>query len=237
MKKIFFLLMISIWIAGCNGTPKNFEYVNLAPHEDTAPELKDYYYQGAALQAHYRLVLSTKKNNDKPPVICAEPFPEGASEAEYFRKFFSELDGRKTGSERRDKYNVTLPHPTHAVVKFYRDAVFALCQAAMNNWVGTENKGAHCKKTTEGKGAKNTKGGNASSPFFTKTITTEKDGKTITTEKETIACNEFEAQLFNLQDIALEMMRAGSREAAAREAEAKLELEKLKRDKNVPNKE
>ncbi|MGU9978310.1 MAG: hypothetical protein ACNYNY_06535 [Candidatus Oxydemutatoraceae bacterium WSBS_2016_MAG_OTU14] len=147
--KILISLLVCISLAGCvpNSAIKKPQPINLDPKEGS--------YVGVATEANQRLVLATAKKPkkvtpEKPgkankdstaliPIICAEPFPDGGSEYENLNKFISEKGDKKIGLEKNVTFNVTLPYASAPAVKFYRDGVFALCQAAMNGWIETDH--------------------------------------------------------------------------------------------------
>ncbi len=145
--KILISLLACIFLVGCvpNSAIKKPQPINLNPEEGS--------YVGVATEANQRLILTTKKprkaitkkyrkanksTTASMPIICAEPFPDGGSEYENLNKFISEKGDKKIGLEKNVTFNVTLPHASAPAVKFYRDGVFALCQAAMNGWIGTD---------------------------------------------------------------------------------------------------
>ena len=113
-------------------------------------------YRGVTTQADRRLVLATKKEREKitmvgsgdkestireipaMPIICAEPFPEGVALLDKLKKTTLELNDKALGLEDKHTFNVSIPFASHPAIKFYRDGIFALCQAAMNGWVETK---------------------------------------------------------------------------------------------------
>ena len=147
MKKLLVIPLLALLtiLIGCSGYkefgPSNFE---IATEADK--------YQGISTQANQRLVLSAHKNNTKNnmPAICAEPFPDAGSEYEQIQEFTKQLKEITQSAKNQTTFNVTLPHAIHPAVKFYRDGVFALCQAAMNGWLRTESLDKQeAKKLTE----------------------------------------------------------------------------------------
>ena len=113
-------------------------------------------YRGVTTQADRRLVLATKKEEEEitmvgpgekesttrkipaMPIICAEPFPEGVALLDKLKKTTLELNDKALGLEDKHTFNVSIPFASHPAIKFYRDGIFALCQAAMNGWVETK---------------------------------------------------------------------------------------------------
>ena len=113
-------------------------------------------YRGVTTQADRRLVLATKKEEEEitmvgpgekesttrkipaMPIICAEPFPEGVALLDKLKKTTLELNDKVLGLEDKHTFNVSIPFASHPAIKFYRDGIFALCQAAMNGWVETK---------------------------------------------------------------------------------------------------
>ena len=131
IKQLLFATLIILSVAGCSSSGKHAPLLDV----DITPKVGK--YDGKAIQADRRLVLTTHKKEAKIPSICAEPFPEGEALLETLHKFNSTTRGQTIGTEDLFKFGVDIPFSTHPAVKFYRDGVFALCQAAMNDWINT----------------------------------------------------------------------------------------------------
>ena len=92
-----------------------------------------------------RLAIPTSKIAN-PLYICAEPFPDGAARFQQLEslkltdltnKINKAVKKKNIERERAINIEVSIPYELDRAIKFYRDGVFALCQAAMNGWVRT----------------------------------------------------------------------------------------------------
>ena len=164
MKKVLIIVLVSVLVGGCANFPGGANdpiiKVSISPSDNE--------FEGIATQADRRLVLSRGKEKNSTSqngklAICAEPFPDGAAFFSKLDKLNIEINGQKLGKESGETRNVTLPFELHPAMKFYRDGVFALCQAAMNGWVRVEpqliihkagdlDNAAQSNKTVSGKG-------------------------------------------------------------------------------------
>ncbi len=137
--KLLISLLACIFLVGCPYEISKKAKVPPVPPINLNPKVNS--YAGIAIEANQRLILSTLRSRKVSSVdekekqvsktsitaICAEPAPDGSSGYSDIKKLFFEANNKKVNLENNVTYNVTLPHPSHPAVKFYRDGVFALC--------------------------------------------------------------------------------------------------------------
>lgn len=130
-RKLIIILFVSLFVSGCSPTQQH------APILPIKIDTSQNTFQGVATQVDRRLVMASQTESGKPHSICAEPFPDGAAMLDRLKTLDLKVNGRELKEEEAYKFEVTIPFKPHPAVKFYRDGVFALCQAAMNGWIST----------------------------------------------------------------------------------------------------
>lgn len=157
LRKAAFILICTILIAligGCSFANKNTD-ASIIPigNEGELRPIDEKEYKGVSTQADRRLIITKLMKENGLPAICAEPFPEGTAALNIFLKRESAAKDAKTevSFKEEDQYSreVGLPFQTHPAVKFYRDGVFALCQAALNGWVTVKDEKTPSDKLLE----------------------------------------------------------------------------------------
>ena len=250
MKKILIIVLVSVLAGGCSHFPGGANdpiiKVSMSPSGNE--------FEGIATQADRRLVITREKeensnSQNEMPAICAEPFPDGVALFNKLDKINIEINGQKLGKESGETRNVTIPFELHPALKFYRDGVFALCQAAMNGWVRVKPQLVIYKKEDSDSGKEDSgKDSNYDTVSFKKVLDyydfqgDAKDKFNMTTQLITFLdgleydgppfLSEFETQLYKLRETAENMYihdvvaRKEKAKAMQKQAEAVIEQQK-----------
>lgn len=194
-------------------------------------------FKGVTTQADRRLVLTAVDEGDKGkqlPVICAEPYPDGAAELMIWSKFKSARKDTILEKEKGYGRDVDLPFPMHPGVKFYRDGVFSLCQAAMNGWVSTDrNQRVKCYgdqvriKALAGQASREVLAGIDSIPSAAGNLAKISNtiSNTINKEISEEKLSEFECQLNQLREAAVSILTEESRAEKRKADQIQLKIE------------
>lgn len=221
------LIILTLLLTGCFGSIKKTfidtyadGYDGLAIEADKRLVLATQQYLKNA-KGEFKM----KKNEEDEdayetlPVICAEPPPDAGSERGQKANLGTpshsvsitgspeagipggskSLGSGSIGFESFRNVNLL---PQNHVVKFYRDGIFSLCQAAMNGWVDTVYRNRNCSGE--------------------KGFIKEFAGK-----DTPYGCTEFEVQMFKLRKAAVDMVQ-GPPKAVADAEKARLSIFNLK---------
>ena len=157
--KFGFILTFMLFLSGCNAY---HTWINRPIHTLGAytPWSRMETHKGIAATADKRLIIEYKKHgksNSEKSVICAEPSPDVSQSVLSMLKIGIEA-GKKNGNSSGELDSLLSSIPFLLIVRsqglqFYRDSVFALCQMAMNGWIGdnncAKNDGNKCSEISE----------------------------------------------------------------------------------------